>query len=211
MKKYFTFTLITALALCASQVCQAQAKKNVNEANRLAREGADAAKSQDWDKAVDLLRKASNLDHKYATDLAAVYQQRGYALAKNQMFQEAIQDYTEAIKIKPNDPRIYEQRAAVEMKMYDYDKALADYSELIKLKPNDVRYLNYRAYIYETKDEAQNAMAETEKVLKIDPNNQEAKARKQRLEQKQAEKMPTPPPSLPASSPHHSPPGKKKP
>jgi len=210
MKKYFTFTLITAVALCASQVCQAQAKKNANEANRLAREGADAAKSQDWDKAVDLLRKASNLDHKYATDLAAVYQQRGYALAKNQMFQEAIQDYTEAIKIKPNDPRIYEQRAAVEMKMYDYDKALADYSELIKLKPNDVRYLNYRAYIYETKDDAQNAMAETEKVLKIEPNNQEAKARKQRLEQKQAEKMPTPPPNTPA--PKKSPtPAKKKP
>ena len=171
MKKYFTFTLITALALCFSQVSQGQGSKNTKEANKLAREGADAAKSQDWDKAVDLLRKASNLDHKYAPDLSAVYQQRGYALAKNQMLQEAIQDYTEAIKIKPNDPRIYEQRAAVEMKMYDYDKALADYSEVLKLKPNDVRYLNYRAYIYETKDDAQNAMAETEKVLKIDPNN----------------------------------------
>jgi tetratricopeptide (TPR) repeat protein len=99
------------------------------------------------------------------------------------------------------------------MKMYDYDKALADYSEIIKLKPNDVRYLNYRAYIYETKDDLQNAMADNEKVLKIDPNNQEAKGRKQRLEQKQAERMPlTPPPGVsPASSPKGSPPSKKKP
>ncbi len=55
----------------------------------------------------------SNLDHKYAPDLATVYQQRGYASAKNQQFQEAVNDYTEALKIKSNDPRIYEQRAAV--------------------------------------------------------------------------------------------------
>src|SRR5213593_608805 len=164
MKKCFAFTVISALALCVSQVSAAEPKKNV-EANRLAREGADAAKNQDWDKAVELLRKATTLDHKYASDLAAVYQGRGYAAAKNQQFQEAVQDFTEALKIKSNDPRIYEQRAAAEMKVYDYDKALADYSEASKLKPNEVRYYNYRAYIYETKEDTQNSMAETDKAL----------------------------------------------
>jgi tetratricopeptide (TPR) repeat protein len=205
-KKYSTLTLIMALALCAPQVAQAQGNK---EANKLAREGAEASKNQDYDKAVELLRKATNLDHKYADELAAVYQRRGYNFAKTQQLQEAIQDYGEAIKIESKDPRIYEQRAAVEMKMRDYDKALADYSEIIKLKPNEVRYYNYRAYIYETKDDIQNSMADTEKVLKLDSNNQEAKARKQRLEQKQAERMPlTPPPGV---SPKASPPAKKKP
>src|SRR5437867_8277131 len=106
MKRSFAFVLITALALCASQVCQAQAKKNV-EANKFAREGAEAAKNQDFDKAVDLLRKATNLDHKYADELSAVYQRRAYAFAKNQLFQEAIQVYTEAIIIEAKDPRIY--------------------------------------------------------------------------------------------------------
>ena len=38
-------------------------------------------------------------------------------------------------------------------------------------------------------------MAENEKALQINPNNQEAKERKQRLERKEAEKMPTPPPA----------------
>src|SRR5437899_8755394 len=209
MKKSFVFTLVTALALCATEVYSAEPNKNTKEANRLAREGAEAAKSEDWDKAVESLLKATALDHKYASDLATVYQGRGYAAAKNQQFQEAIQDFTEALKIKSNDPRIYEQRAAAEMKVYDYDKALADYSEASKLKPNEVRYYNYRAYIYETKEDAQNSMAETEKALKIDPNNQEAKERKQRLERKQAEKMPTPPPTTP--TPKKSPPAKKKP
>ena len=210
MKTSFAFTLITALALCLSQVCQGEAKKNV-EANRLAREGAEAAKNQDWDKAVELLRKASAMDHKYADELAAVYQQRGYAAATNQQFQDAISDYSEAAKLTPQDVRIYEQRAAVEMKIQDYDKALADYSEVIKLKPNEARYYNYRAYIYELRNDLKNSLADTEKVLKQDPNNQDAKARKQRIEQKIAENTPLTPPPGAVTSPKTSPPGKKKP
>jgi tetratricopeptide (TPR) repeat protein len=210
MKRSFAFILITALTLCLSQVCQGQAKKNV-EANKLAREGAEKAKSQEWDKAVELLRKASAMDHKYADELAAVYQQRGYAAATNQQFQDAINDYSEAAKLTPQDVRIYEQRAAVEMKIQDYDKALADYAEVIKLKPNEARYYNYRAYIYELRNDLKNSLAETEKVLKMDPNNQDAKARKQRIEQKIAENTPLTPPPSALKSPKTSPEGKKKP
>ena len=211
MKRSFAFVLITALAFCASQVCQAAEKKNP-EANRLAREGAEAAKNQDFDKAVDLLRKATAMDHKYADELSAVYQQRGYAAATDQRYGDAINDYGEALKLTPQNSRIYEQRAAVEMKIQDYEKALGDYSELIKQKPNEVRYLNYRAYIYELKNDLKNSLADNEKVLKLDPNNQDAKARKQRIEQKIAESTPlTPPPRTPTPSPARSPAGKKKP
>ena len=212
MNRSFAFILIMSLALCGSQVCQAAEKKNP-EANRLAREGAEAAKNQDWDKAVDSLKKATAMDKKYGDELSAVYQQRGYAAANEQRYGDAINDYNEALKLTPQDTaRIHEQRAAVEMKIQDYDKALADYSELIKQKPNEIRYLNYRAYIYELKNDLQNSMAENENILKADPNNQDAKARKQRLEQKIAERTPlTPPPRTPTASPAHSPAGKKKP
>ena len=212
MNKSFAFTLIAALTLCASHVCQAAEKKNP-EANKLAREGAEAAKKQDWDKAVDLLKKATAMDHKYADELSAVYQRRGYAAASEQRYQEAINDYDEALKLTPQDAaRIHEQRAAVEMKVQDYDKALADYSELIKQKPNEIKYLNYRAYIYELKNDLQNSLADTEKILTLDPNNQDSKARKQRLEQKIADRTPlTPPPRSPTAPPAHSPAGKKKP
>jgi tetratricopeptide (TPR) repeat protein len=212
MKRSFAFILIAALGLCASHVCEAQAKKNP-EANRLAREGAEAAKNQDFDKAVDLFKKATALDRKYGDELSAVYQQRGYAAATDQRYGDAINDYNEALKLTPQQaPRIHEQRAAVEMKIQDYDKALADYSELIKLKPNEIKYINYRAYIYELKNDLENSMADNDKILKQDPNNQDAKARKQRLEQKIAERTPlTPPPRSPTASPAHSPKGKKKP
>ena len=212
MNRSFALTLMAALTLCASHVCQAAEKKNP-EANKLAREGIEAAKNQDFDKAVDSLKKATAMDHKYGDELSAVYQQRGYAAANDQRYGDAINDYNEALKLTPEQaPRIHEQRAAVEMKIQDYDKALADYSELIKLKPNEIKYVNYLAYIYELKNDLQNSMAENEKILKLDPNNQDAKTRKQRIEQKIAERTPlTPPPRSPTASPAHSPAGKKKP
>ena len=212
MNRSFAFILITALALGVSQVCQAAEKKNP-EANKLAVEGAKAAKNQDFDKAVDLLKKATSMDHKYADELSAVYQQRAYAAAKDQRYGDAISDYEEALKLTPQQaPRIHEQRAAVEMKIQDYDKALADYSELIKQKPNEIKYLSYRAYIYELKNDLQNSMTDNDNILKADPNNQDAKTRKQRLEQKIAERVTvTPPPRSPSPTPGHSPAGKKKP
>ena len=212
MKRSLAFVLITALALCASQVCQAAEKKNP-EANRLARDGVEAAQNQDFDKAVDLLKRATAMDKKYGDELSAVYQQRAYAAANDQRYGDAINDYNEALKLTPqNAARIHEQRAAVEMKIQDYDKALADYSELIKQKPDEIKYISYRAYIYELKNDLQNSMADNEKILKLDANNQDAKARKQRLEQKIAERTPlTPPPRSPTPSPTHSPAKKKKP
>ena len=65
MNRSLAFILIAALTLGASQLCRAAEKKNP-EANKLALEGAKAAKSQDFDKAVDLLKKATSMDHKYA-------------------------------------------------------------------------------------------------------------------------------------------------
>ena len=212
MNRSFVSIVIAAVTVCASQLCQAAEKKNP-EANKLAREGVEAAKSQDYDKAVDLLKKANAMDHKYADELSAVYQQRGYAAANDQRYGDAISDYEEALKLTPQQSaRIHEQRAAVEMKIQDYDKALADYSELIKEKPNEIKYINYRAYIYELKNDLQNSMADNEKILKQDPNNKDATARKLRLEQKIAERTPlTPPPRSPTASRAHSPAGKKKP
>ena len=205
MKKIFVFTFIAALALCAAQLSDAQATKQAKEANKLALDGAEASKNQEWDKAVDLLRKATALDHKYAPNLAAVYQQRAYAAATNQQFQDAINDYGEAIKISPEDTRIYEYRAAVEMKLNEMDKALADYSEAIKRKPDEARYLNYRAYIYELKKDLKNSMADTDKILKLDPNNQEAKARKSRLSALEAANAPFTPIPAPSRKPSPTP------
>jgi tetratricopeptide (TPR) repeat protein len=179
------------------------------EANKIAMEGADALKNKQWDKAVDLFRKATDMDPKYTKNLSAALQQRAFANASQHQYQEAIQDYTEALKKSPNENAIYEGRAYAEMMLPDYDAALKDYSKLIKMKPKEVRYLLARSYIYEVKKEISKALADTEKVLKLDPNNVEAKAREQRLLLAKAVKAEnqmlthpiTPPPTTPTPRP----------
>lgn|ERR1043166_2393720 len=205
MKTKFALCLTVILSLSFLQFAQAQGNR---EAAKLAREGTQAAKDQDWDKAIDLFRKAADMDKKFAPNLAIAYQQRGFASQKEQRFNEAITDFSEAIKINPGDARILEQRAAVEMKINALDQALADYAEASKLNPKEVRYYLYRGYIYELKGDIDNSMAETEKVLKIQPKNPDAIARKERLQkikQAQAPLMPVPARTAPQAAPAKTP------
>src|ERR1043166_1642894 len=187
------------------QFAQAQGNR---EASKLARDAAQAQKNQDWDKAIELFRKAADLDRKFAPNLAIAYQQRGYIAQKEQRFNEAIADFGEALKVNPRDARILEQRAAVEMKSNALDQGLGDYAEAVKLNPKEIRYYLYLGYIYELRGDVKNSMAENDKALKIDPKNPDAVARNERLQkiqQAQAPPMPVPArspvPAAPAKTP----------
>src|SRR5436305_7083248 len=178
MKTLFALCLITTLGL--STILAAQQEGNP-EAAKIAREASQAAKEQNWDKAIDGFRRASEKDRKFTASLALAYRQRAYAYANDNRFQDAMNDLSESIKIKPA-PGAFEQRAAVEMKISDNDKALADYAEASKINPGEIKYHNYRAYIYETRGDIQNSMTENDAALKISGKNKEAVDRKARLQ-----------------------------
>ncbi len=172
------FSLAIALSLISAPLLRAQGN---DPATKTAHDGSEAAKAGDWDKAVDSFRKAAEMNKKWNNDLAAALQQRASASMKQNQFQEAATDFTEALKIKSNDAGIHERRAYAEIKLGQMDAALADYNDAIKMNPKEARYYNIRAYIYETKKDYKNSAADTDHVLKMDPNNAEAKGRKDRL------------------------------
>jgi tetratricopeptide (TPR) repeat protein len=203
MKTLFVVCLVSALGLSMAKSAQQEGNP---EAVKVAREGSQAAKDQDWNKAIERFRKAAEIDRKYTQNLAIAYQQRAFSYVNDQRFQDALADLAEAIKINPRDAHAYEQRAAIEMKMIDYDKALADYGEAIKINPGEIKYHLYRGYICELRGDLQNAMAETEAALKINSKNKEALERKQRLQKIQSATAPTPPPN---AAPVAAPPKKK--
>src|SRR6266581_8406341 len=183
MKTLFVACLVTTLGLSTAQSAQQEGSP---EAAKIAREGSQVAKDQDWSKAIERFHKAAEMDRKYTQSLALAYQQRAFSYANDQRFQDALNDLGEAIRINPRDARAYEQRAAIEMKINDYDKALADYGEAIKTNPGEIKYHLYRGYIYELRGDLQNAMADTDRALKIDSKNKEALDRKQRLQKIQS-------------------------
>jgi len=203
MKTLFAVCLVITLGLSMAKSAQQEGNP---EATKIAREGAQAAKDQDWNKAIERFRKAAEIDRKYTQNLAIAYQQRAFSYANDQRYQDALNDLNEATKINPRDARAYEQRAAIEMKINDYDKALADYGEAIKANPDEIKYHLYRGYIYELRGDLQNAMADTEAALKINSKNKEALDRKQRLQKIQSATAPTPPPN---ATPVAAPPKKK--
>jgi tetratricopeptide (TPR) repeat protein len=177
------------------------------EAANLTREGIEASKAKDWDKAIAAFKKAAQLDEHYAPNLASALQQRAGVYVSQQKFQEAIADYSEALKIKAKDPDIFERRAYAEMQLKDYDKALQDYNEAIKLSPEEAKYYQVRAFIYQTKGDVKAAMADVDKTLKLDPNNQDAQQRKRFLEAKlHAPPTPPPTPAGPIPNPNVRPP-----
>jgi tetratricopeptide (TPR) repeat protein len=208
MKKIPLFCLMGALLVIFPAISEAQGNR---EAAKLTREGAEALKAKDWDKAVDLFRRAAELDRRNVPGLSAALQHRATAYQSQNppQYQKAIEDFSEALELTPDDQVIYERRAYAEMGLHDYDRALADYSELIKRKPNEVRYLLYRSYIYEVKGDVANCIADCDKVLQMQHDNAEAKARKQRMQTLQSQQAATQMPPGPISAP--SQPQPKKP
>lgn len=193
MKTFFAVCLVTTLTLSIAQAAQQEGNA---EAAKIARDASQAAKDQDWDKAIERFRKAAEMDRKFSSSLALAYQQRAYSYAKDQRFQDALNDLGEAIKIKP-DASAYEQRAAIEKGINDYDKALADLAEASKINPGEIKYRNYQAGIYEMRGDLPNAMAQTDAALKINAKDKEALDRKARLQKIQAAQAPAQAPDAP--------------
>jgi tetratricopeptide (TPR) repeat protein len=202
MKTLRPLSILAIVALCLGQPAFGEGNA---EATKFAREGSEAAKKQDWEQAVGAYRKATQLDKKNATNLAAALQQRAVVYVGQQRLADALADFTEALTIKPNDPTIYERRAYVELKINDMSKALEDYSQAIELRPNEMRYYLLRSYIYETRGDIQNAMADTMKVLQHDKKNQEALGRKARLEKIIAINAAQQPQTMPPPAPQKKP------
>lgn len=51
---------------------------------------------------------------------------------------KAMADYTAAIKVKPDEPKLYDNRAQIYYEQGNYSLADADYKKMIELKPGDV-------------------------------------------------------------------------
>jgi tetratricopeptide (TPR) repeat protein len=204
MKTLLIVCLVTTLGISVAQAAQQEGNP---QAAKIARDASQAAKDQDWGKAIDGFRKAAEMDRKYVANLALAYQQRAFAYSNDQRFQDAMNDLNESLKIKPGDARAYEMRAAIEIRINDYDKALADYAEASKANPGEIKYHNYRAYIYEMRGDLPNAMAENDAALKINPKSKEALDRKARLQKIQSSMGP----QQPSNAPGVPAPQKKKP
>ena len=94
----------------------------------------------DLDKAVKLI--SSEFGRSVAFAL------RGRIHRKQGSFDEALRDYSQAIRLAPNFAYHYENRGQVYSEKKDYQRAVGDYSEAIKLDAQNAGFYRDRAEVY---------------------------------------------------------------
>ena len=88
---------------------------------------------------------------------------------------EAIADFTEALKLVPNDPAVLILRGNAYDSKGDKQRAIADYSESIRHNPGDAAAYYNRGSVFQEIGDKDKALADYKRALEIDPEFESAK------------------------------------
>ena len=83
--------------------------------------------------------------------------------------EEAIAEYSEVIKLLPNDAKSYNRRASCYSRLDQEEKALDDLNKAISLEPKNDDYCESRALIYVELGENEKGDADLEKAVELNP------------------------------------------
>jgi serine/threonine protein kinase len=94
---------------------------------------------------------------------------------RRKRYEKAVEAYTKAIELNPNDFGIYNNRGIAFHAMKNFEKAIADYNRAADLNPYDFSAFNNRGAAYEDIGNIEQAIADYKKALELDPDNKTAK------------------------------------
>jgi tetratricopeptide (TPR) repeat protein len=102
------------------------------------------------------------------------YVARGFVYARMGDNAKALADFSEAIRLNPDNWAAYSDRKAVYAKQGEYDKEIADIKEAIRLRPDDDTMHILLAQAYDGKKEYDRAIAVLDRLLQKKPDNYSA-------------------------------------
>ena len=89
-------------------------------------------------------------------------------------YQEAIDDYTSAIKINPDDADAYVNRGAAYHNLGKHQEAIDDFNTAIKINPNYAKAYYNRGMVCKKLGRYQEAIADYTTAIKINPDDADA-------------------------------------
>jgi tetratricopeptide (TPR) repeat protein len=100
---------------------------------------------------------------------AALYQERAQARARGGDLKAALEDFTEALTLSPDNPAILLDRAQVHADLEQNDAALADCTEALRITPKSFQAYLQRGEVYRLTKQYSEAIADLTTALEINP------------------------------------------
>jgi tetratricopeptide (TPR) repeat protein len=119
---------------------------------------------------------------------AAAYFIRAKTHADRGEHDDAIIDYTEALRLDSKDALAYYHRGLAYVARQDFDLAIADFTESLKLHPKNAEVWYHRGLAYRVRHKYDKAIADFTQALKIDPLHAEAGNRREEAARVKAER-----------------------
>jgi TonB family protein len=107
-------------------------------------------------------------------DIADAYNNRGLAYDIKGDYDRAIQDFDEAIRLKPSDFTAFNNRGLAYSHKGDYDRAIKDYNQAIQLEPDYADAFNNRGVAYRYKVNYDRAIKDYNQAIRLKADLAEA-------------------------------------
>jgi tetratricopeptide (TPR) repeat protein len=173
---------------------------SADEISSLMARGGNAFKAKNYDVAISLFSKAIQLDTNYPnayfargwayemdnqskkaladmdqvlrlTSSSYAYMLKGRIFSEEKMVDEAIDSYSQAIRLDPLYSESYADRGQAYVVANNYNKAVADYNRALRIKTNSASIYNLRAYAYAEMGRTNDAIADFNKSIALEPND----------------------------------------
>jgi tetratricopeptide (TPR) repeat protein len=102
---------------------------------------------------------------------AAEHANKGVKLAQAGAYEEAIAEFTTAIKISPKDARIYDDRGWAYHKLNRFPEAIEDFSKAIEIAPKDYAGYSGRGVTLVAQNQNDAALVDLNKALELRPDD----------------------------------------
>lgn len=152
---YFSFILIvTIMTSCIQSI---PPEDNINHKTEIFREFVD--KYSPYDNEV---KKKPSFES---------YLNRGKFLFDYMTYNPAIDDFTEALKLKPNDVEAYRFRSLSYQKIYKYEESVKDIDNAIESAPSNGHFYSIKGISLESMGKFDSAIASYGKAISLEPRN----------------------------------------
>lgn len=110
-----------------------------------------------------------------------LYQNRGYQHGRKNDTDNAIEDYSEAIRINPNNAQAWTNRGARLQRRKEFQRAIADHTRAIELDRNHKDAWYNRGNVYQEIGDRERAIADYREALRVNPDDDDARTNLRQL------------------------------